>query len=90
MRFELLAPHIIASQWLAIGTIVDSREIPNFAPTPAMRPLDFAAYTALREICNRARAASRFREIPGFGNLSAHPGGDLERPSTIPPEVPTP
>jgi hypothetical protein len=98
MQFRLLAPHNlqrlingrVESLLVEKGTVVSAAEYVNFAPTPAMEPLDAEAYTALYNVCEKARANLNYgqyssgAEVPGYGNEHLMPGGDLYGPAPTP------
>jgi hypothetical protein len=93
MRFELLRPHTLTidgiNRLVDTGTVVDGSTVPGFCPTPAMKPLDPDAHAWLIEVLNRIRrtpggdhvggmAPGQGKNVPGFGSLLGHPGGELE------------
>jgi hypothetical protein len=96
MRFELTRPHHLPidgiDRWVEAGTIINAAEIENFAPTPAMRALDPEAHEELRRVCELARREGRGRDVPGYGHLGRHPGGEFAGefvpPDTAPSWIP--
>ena len=82
-RYRLLQPHHVTNRsgtplYLERGAIIDSAEMPPFwLPTPAMVPLDDEAAAAHRRVCDDARSAGDPGNVPGYGWLRRHPGGDV-------------
>ena len=95
-KFELLAPHILVlggvSQQVERGTVIDSAEVSNFSPTPAMKALNAEGYAMLLAVCTEIRAVQHWAgrrpdpNVPGFGHAATWAGGELA-PPFVPPDA---
>jgi hypothetical protein len=93
MRFKLTQAHHLRidgiDRWVEAGTVIDADQVKGFAATPHMRALDPEGYEHLRRVCEVARREGRGRDVPGYGHLGRHPGGEFAAPFSPPDAAPS-